>query len=67
MNASEKLEYELLAGRYSPLEGYDGFVDKLQEMQDYYYPVERSAERGGHVLVKRTVTNRLQSFPQLVH
>ena len=36
MNASEKLEYELLAGRYSPLEGYDGFVDKLQKMQDYY-------------------------------
>ena len=36
MNASEKLEYELLAGRYSPMEGYDGFVDKLQEMQDYY-------------------------------
>ena len=36
MNASEKLEFELLAGRYSPLEGYDGFVDKLQKMSDYY-------------------------------
>lgn len=36
MNASEKLEFELLAGRYSPLEGYEGFVDKLQKMSDYY-------------------------------
>ena len=36
MNASEKLEFELLAGRYSPIEGYDGFVDKLQKMSDYY-------------------------------
>ena len=36
MNASVKLEFELLAGRYSPLEGYDGFVDKLQKMSDYY-------------------------------
>ncbi|WP_233556894.1 SusC/RagA family TonB-linked outer membrane protein [Odoribacter sp. AF15-53] len=36
MNASEKLEFELLAGRYSPIEGYEGFVDKLQKMQDYY-------------------------------